>query len=803
MSVFRSDDAGENAYSPGGSGAWDPIARNPKDVGGRGGAIEPAQQAARVLAPLAPRADAMAPAWGPNQNGHITSSPMDMLASILRRKWTIIIVFVLVSAPLIAFIWTQVIPEYQARAEIRVRPIIPRLVFRTDDNGTIPFYDSFVNTQVSIMRSPTVLNRVLDQQDVKETQWYLGGPPSLTKRLLDHQIPPIEKLRESLSVRPRPRTEIIDVSFTDASAKDATTIVNAVLAQYTRYVADAVNKEDDLLYNQLLEKKTSLEDKIAGQEKLLARLQKQLGTALPEELVSTKRVHLDTLQMRLGQLQQGISILEWEIQQVAAYDGNDVPTAVAAEAERHRLYHEDSQWLALDRDLRTLEHQIENSIYGPNHPMMERFAKDKAFAQEQLERRETQLDEQWKNQSVTAVSVPVIVNDPNRPMYAEGPGSLQHQLARARMQEQDLLEELTTERKEFESLFETAQLLEAENGHLRHDRELYDAVRQRLDEKNMERNVAGSIEVLTSAFSPSQPSKDRRVVFTAMALAFGLGMGGGIAFLRASRNQTIRYARDIPHPAQTPFLGHIPLVQMHKAPGTSLCEELERNQFRLLESVRVLRTALLSRLSDQGGATVLVTSADEGTGKSSFTAVLGQSIAQSGRRVLLVDTDFHKMSLSRRFDLLDEPGLIETLKNKALERLPIFPTKTPGLDVLPVGKRGSEMPVYEEIANGAFKACIRRLRQDYGYDIILFDSAPILPVADATILAGQVDGTIIVERENVSQRSHVASALARLSATGGQLLGTVFVGSGGPQDYGRGYSYGYSCTRPSTGGSKS
>ena len=709
----------------------------------------------------------------------------------MRRFMLGLVVFVLVAAPAIALIWALITPEYRARAEVRVRRIMPVLVFRTDENGRIPFYDSFVNTQVSIIRSLTVLNRVLEQKEVQETQWYRNPPKPLTERISGGQLPPMERLRDSLSVRPRPRTEIIDISFTDASGSEAKVIVNAVLDQFIRYTAEKSNATDDLIYRQLAEKKKSLEDAITGREKVLARLEKSLGTAVPTELVSAKRMHLDGLQVQLSGLQQSIAILEWEIARAGGSDSNDVPTATTVEAERLRLYHEDRRWLELDRNVRTIRHQIENGIYKANHPEMRRLTKDKEFSETLLAEREAQLDEQWRNRASSLGSVPIVVNDPNRPMYAEGPGSLGHQLARARHQEKGLLADLTIQEKVFGEVFETAQLLESERTHLRHDQELYDAVRKRLDEKNMERNVPGSIEILMGAFSPSRPSTDRRMVFTAMALVFGLGMGGGVAFLRACRSQAIHSSKDMPQPAQVRFLGNIPLVQTRKAPGKSLLDEIERNQFRLMESVRVLRTALLSRLNGQGSATVLVTSADEGTGKSSFTMMLGKSIARAGRKVLMVDTDFHKMSLSKRFDLLGESGLIESLRDKGRERLPIFPTKTPGLDIMPAGKRDNGDPVYEEIANGAFKACIGRLRQYYDYDMILFDSSPILRVADATILASQVAGTIMIERENVSQRVHVLSALTRLSSTGGRLLGTVFVGSSGPQEYGRGYGYAY------------
>ena len=228
-----------------------------------------------------------------------------------------------------------------------------------------------------------------------------------------------------------------------------------------------------------------------------------------------------------------------------------------------------------------------------------------------------------------------------------------------------------------------------------------------------------------------------------------------------------------------PFLGHVPLIRTKKAPGRSLCDEIEKNQIILIESIRVLRTALLSRLNGQTCTTILVTSAMAGTGKSSITKILGQSLAQAGKKVLMIDTDFHKMTLSKWFGLSDRLGLIDSLRSKSVQKRHIYPTETAGLSVMPTGKRENDSVVFEEIANGAFRVCINQLIGRYDYDIILLDSSPILPVADATILAGQVDGTIMVERENISHRLNIFDALNRLDAGGGHLLGTVFIGSGG------------------------
>jgi capsular exopolysaccharide synthesis family protein len=208
----------------------------------------------------------------------------------------------------------------------------------------------------------------------------------------------------------------------------------------------------------------------------------------------------------------------------------------------------------------------------------------------------------------------------------------------------------------------------------------------------------------------------------------------------------------------------------------------------MVESIRHLRTALLSRLSGQGNTVVLITSAVSGTGKSHFTMMLGESLAQAGKKVLIIDADIHKMVLTQRFNLSGKPGFTETLRRKSVEKRHIFPTETFGLSIMPAGNRSDTYAGFEEAANGAFKTCIDELRKQF--NVILLDGSPILPVADSVILSNQVDGTIMVERELVSHRTSQIDAFDRLVSSGGHLLGTVFVGSGERKDYGYG-NYGY------------
>jgi len=721
-------------------------------------------------------------------------SVTDLLASILRFKWTILIVFVLVAAPAIAVIWTQVVPKYQARAEIRVRPYIPRLVFRTDENGAIPFYDSFVNTQVSIIRRLEVLQRVLDQKEIQETQWFKNPRQSLVERLRGNPITAMERLRNTLIVSPRARTEIIDLSFTDPSANDARLIVNAVLDEYIRYNGEANTATEDTLYQQLTEQFRSLQTQIQDKEDFAAKISKSLGTGTPQELVASKRLRLDGTKARLSDLQQRIDLLEWDAKQIATNDSNNVAAVTPNNSiENQSKYYEDAEWQRLDANVRAIRHKIDTSLLTPKHPNWILAQKDLAFAEESLKLREAQLDEQWRDRPKNVAGSPISIADARDPNYVKA--VIENQLARAKHEEQLLIDEYKNQQTEFEGLFQSAQLLQNENNALQHKRTLFDAVRQRLDQKNMESGVPGSIEVSTRAFAFSQPSSDRRIVFTAMSLVMAFGLGGGLAFLRAGRNQAIYTSRDMPYPMQAPLLGYIPVTRIRKSRGKSLYDEITRTRSHLIESVRIVRTALLSRLNGQGSTTLLITSANAGTGKSAFTMMLGKSLAQAGKKVLMIDSDIHKMSLTKQFELSDKSGLMESLSGGSTDKRYVFPTETPGLSIMPAGKKGDDSAVFEQTANGAFKAFISQLRKQY--NIILLDSPPILPVADATILAGQVDGTIIVERELVSRRASIIDALARLDSAGGRVLGTVFVGSSDNEKYGYGYGYNYGKTKQS------
>ena len=439
----------------------------------------------------------------------------------MKRLILMLAVFVLVAAPIIAGIWTLIVPKYEARGEVRVRPVIPRLVFKTEDNGVIPFYESYVNTQVSLIRSLTVLRRVLDQPEVQRTQWYRNPGKTLVQRLTGDAIPPLERLKEGLCVQPRPQTEIIDVSFVDPIAKDAKLTVDAVLQQYRMYIGRQSSDTEDRLYRELTSQYNSLEGEIKAREAVCSQLCKQLGTPAPQELISRRVVHLEETQARLSELRNRVAMLTWQMKETAGASDGSSPVR---QSQGKPKYHEDAEWRKLDIAARTIRHEIDADPRDPNDPGALRAQRDLAFAQELLRLREAQLDEQW--------------NDRIRDMAGreEGVVSVERQLALAKMEEQLLCAEFEKQKADFNDLFVRVQSLEREETDLRHKRALYDAVRQRLDQKNIERNVPNAIEVVALAHCPSKPSHDHRILFTAGAIILGLCVAGGTGVLTRRRN---------------------------------------------------------------------------------------------------------------------------------------------------------------------------------------------------------------------------------------------------------------------------
>lgn len=190
---------------------------------------------------------------------------------------------------------------------------------------------------------------------------------------------------------------------------------------------------------------------------------------------------------------------------------------------------------------------------------------------------------------------------------------------------------------------------------------------------------------------------------------------------------------------------------------------------RIAEAYRTLRTNMGFTEMDQPCRTVLITSAHPVEGKSVTTANLAVVMAQAGNKVLLVDCDLRKPQQHNIFNIDNQTGLTNCLRHKTLLDEALQPGPVENLTLLPSGPippNPAEILSSEYTRN--FWAYLKGL-----YDYVYIDAPPVLAVADATILAAQVDGVLLVINSGNTRINHAQETKQQLAKASAHIIGVV------------------------------
>lgn len=702
-------------------------------------------------------------------------------ALIRRSKWTILAVALSLSAIALPVIWLTQEPAYMATASVHVAPVVSRLVYKTEDNvgGMQSLYHSYLNTQMSIIRSTPVLERVLDDPAVQGTDWYKNPPETLKMHLGGAAPTYLERLTDALTVEQEAYGEMINVSATDRSAADATTIVNVLVDEYKKYMDEALRKTDVQRFETLNLERSALRKEIDGLLASKFNLAKRLGTIAPEDLRSQLAMQLSELEAKREELKHAYSMTRWELQYHPVPESEspkDAMPGAREEPDADEWYAADSDWRVLSRGLEDARHELDLALsrYGSSHPRVRELQSEVEYAEKQLRTRESQLDA-LRDRATRAVDVA-----PQDPATLHDRVSLEV-LAQRQQHELELLDEQIKRQQDRvaeagDIAREIAQLEEEIN----HKREAYAAVRSRLEALELESKAPARISIAATAMAPTRPHRDRRPTLSVMAIAGAFFVGVAVAFMRNRLNPKIYEASDVRYAIHVPFLGQVPYDPSHRHGWNDA-------DATAMECIRMIRTALLERMRGAGSRVVLITSSNSRAGKTSVTLALARSLADLGKKTLLVEADLRRPTLQDRLGMKANAGLAALLTQKKDESEVMLRTDDRKPDIVLAGKLPEGFDP-ELLANGIFASCLERWRETY--DFILLDSPPVLPVADARILARQVDGTVMVLRASHCRRTEVLQAQADLNAVGCRLLGTVLVGGAGASQYGYGAEYG-------------
>ena len=286
---------------------------------------------------------------------------------------------------------------------------------------------------------------------------------------------------------------------------------------------------------------------------------------------------------------------------------------------------------------------------------------------------------------------------------------------------------------------------------------------------------AGTVRVLDVAQVPSFAISPNRKRALLTYLALGLLLAIAAAVIVESLDNTVKSPDELTARFDLPVLGLIPVIRSMDVgssdDGPSLTRLVTHADPRspVAEAYRSLRTNIAYAKAHQDLRTIVLTSPGPADGKSTTAANLAISFAQQGQRTLLIDADLRRAVLDDTFDVTRSPGLTDVLVGHATLDEAVRTTEVPSLSVLPSGQfppNPSELlgsPAMQNVLHDAQAV----------FDIVLFDTPPILAVTDAAVLSTMVDGTILVVRMGATTRDAVRQASMRLRNVRARVLGAV------------------------------
>lgn len=305
-----------------------------------------------------------------------------------------------------------------------------------------------------------------------------------------------------------------------------------------------------------------------------------------------------------------------------------------------------------------------------------------------------------------------------------------------------------------------------------------------------------SLGVTEKASVPKKPVSPNRLLGLAFGVLGGLLLGGGIVTLREALDTTVKTSEALGELTSLPVLGAIPY---DKSAGRRRIAIEAASTSPRAEAFRKLRANLQFAQVDDPPRVIVVTSPLPGEGKTTTSVNLALSLADAGLKTCLVDADLRRPSVAPTFGLVEGAGLTTVLIGQARSE-DVMQEAAGRLAVLTSGTLPPNPT--ELLSCGRMAEVLRELADTY--DVVIVDSAPLLPVADTLGLSPLADGVLLVVSASKTGRDQIVDAADSLHRIGVSVLGAALNMSSSHKGKGYGYGYGYAPTelptpRPASG----
>jgi polysaccharide biosynthesis transport protein len=666
---------------------------------------------------------------------------LDYWRIIKVRAGLVVLTFLLVVVT--AGVTTYFLPrEFYSKTRMEVRG--DTRVIDVYGNGNRNYNDpTFVPSQFQIIQSKEILEPVVEKLNLVDTWSQREG----VKRLPMENV--IGKLLRMLDLKEVRNTSHIDIGVYSIDNQEAANIANTIAVVYA-------------------------ERRISDQKGAVDRALSQLRDELE---VQGKRV--DELATEVAQIRTRDNIVDSDPE-------NSTGTINTT-----------------DRNIVAIEQQMREKALKVAE-LQERFNQIMKMKPDELREvlRTLNIDDQQTIKMITSLQD---ATAEEAKLYASGLGNRHPRLLAVRSQKEVFLESLSNsldnvrqnqaailevEKRTLETLredFKRAQEVQiqdkqktiaytAAKARYLNQKKIFEAGQLKLSTERIDQTIElEPVRIWDKAVASNYPAKPKVPAYMLLAAVIGLVFGVGLAFFIEYLDTSVKTLDDVEKYLKVPVLAVIPrdVSTLIKTPGDAPDAE----------AYRILRANVEFNKPNRNANTFTLVSGGPGEGKSTTLNNLAYTCAQGGYNVLVVDADLRRPSQHRFFDIDNTVGLVDYLRGKTdLDEI-IKPTKLDNLSFLPSGQLPDESVGI--LNSQRMVDLIAKVKQTY--DLVFFDSPPILGVSDGSVLASECDVTIMVIQHRRFPRAMLQRVKQAVAQAGGTLIGVVLNNVDSRHD--EGYSY--------------
>lgn len=610
--------------------------------------------------------------------------------------------------------------------------------------------ERFIGGQVFFMTSDVLLLGAAADPTVRnETEWakkYISKSTGLPK--YDEML---DGLKDIVSARSIPDSNIVVLRCTTQKPQDAATIVKAVKNAYLRQLDRDKTAEAQDILESLTSQLTGVQEERRLLEERMDRLLEENQVTSLDERLSMASQELSYQLPMLGEIKRGLEVARDQLaayeEQLSAPGGATYPELVRTQVKMHPVMQR------FEAQLADLEAALRSSLerFGRNHRSVTSLQMNIRSVREQMELEKTRLlDEtfiqlieftrsQIRSLEAAQIETQASVSTAERRLadlkrVAEEYNQLQMDLIRRSEEQADLNASISNQR----------------------------AI--------VERAASKRVKVQYDAQVPDKPSFPQIIIMVPAVTLLVVGLAGGLIVLREVLEQRVRTPQDISLIPRAKVVGVIPDASEDPSQPTSAERAVRENPAGVIaESVRQIRTNLIKTFTQRGHKALLVVGGMPGSGASSLISNLASSLAAIDMRVLVIDGNFRRPAMHKVFGVSEGPGLGEALMGTAPFADVVQSTDEPGLDVLTAGAPGNR--IFERLTTSSMSRVLDEARARY--DIVLVDAPPAIVAGDAMALANRCDASLLVVRAYGEKRGLVQRVRDQLDDTRADQIGVV------------------------------